>query len=688
MRMNDSMSNPTRRDFLVASGAVATAAAIGWGATAASKSSASAQEASAASDAADASADSQSQVVSGAPSSEDPEETIIEYPTKDLGGDTSYQPLLTEVPTLVMSAPDTTEYESDVLVVGGGLAALNAAWEARQSGLSVVLVDKGTPGYSGLSSWASCDSYYDPELDADRDLWEQYMLYSCDHFANLDWEDVWLDESKETFARLQEWGWITSYPNGNDAGYWVDGQWNHDDVKGYFRKYSDQDRRKVFMNVLNENEVTVVDHTMVTDIVQDDAGACVGAVGVHFKSGTPITFHAKSVILCTGTGATKSTGFPVGADTFDGLIMGYEHGLPVTGLEFEDFHGTSSWAAGNVMAWTSWQYVEPVWPTGGTVDESTLTKTKDNRTLNNINGFRNGYAPSDWSANILSDDGAACSVASKNGNEDDPRKGKFTSGLPRTDRPGGAPGMPAHLGAGIWCGLDDTTGTTAIPGLYVAGDGTNGCYVGGPCYGCQRGSTSNFVSIQGKRAADAAAEYVSSAGEISYPQDKFDEAVTQAMEPLNRETGFDPSYVRDILHSIIATGWVLISKSEESLNAALAQVTQLRNMTSGKLLAKNPHELRLCHEVEHQMEAMVIKLHASLERRESRGYHYRSDYPFKDDENFECYLTFTKGDDGEPVMEKVELKDRWKGDMSASYFDRYKLETPEELEKYGDQLPQ
>ena len=681
----------TRREFVIGAGILGAAGVLG---AAGCSSPAPAADPSPEPEQTPAAAEVEAEPVTA--SAEAASDTIINR-FDNTSDDLTYVPHPNEYPTVVMPAPDTTAYECDVLVVGGGLAGLNAAFAAAQKGKKVVLADKGTPGYSGLSAWPSCNSYYDPELDIDRESWDKYMIYNCDSFANLDWEDVWLDESKETFRRLLDWGWISSYvnpgqspkgtENGTDMGYWVDGYMFNDDAKGYFQNVvGDLDRRKVFMRVLQDNDVAVADHVMITDIVED-GGVCVGAVGVHYKSGTFVTFTAKSVVLCMGSGTVKSTGFPLGADTFDGLWIGYQHGLPITGLEFEDTHGTNAVGPGNTFMWSGWQYVEPVWPTGGTVDEATLaafdTPAQGGKWINNVKAVRSGYAIPDITS-LSGDTGAACSAAVAAGNTEDPRIGKWTSEQPRTDRPGGACGFPSHLCSGVWCGLDNTTGDTAIPGLYVAGDGTNGTYVGGPNYGCQRGSTSNVVSIMGYRAGNAAADYAGSASAVALPADKVSELEEAAFAPMNLEKGFDPSWARDKLHDIISTPWVLYTRDDETLNAALTNIKRLRDMVGGKLIAKNPHELRLAHEVDHQIEAMILKMHACLERKESRGNCYRADFPFKDDENMLCYLTFRKGDDGEPVMEKVPLKERWVGDLSASYEKRYPLlETPEEVAMYG-----
>ena len=61
-------------------------------------------------------------------------------------------------------------YDADVLVVGSGFAGVFAAVEASKLGQRVVLVDKGSVGWSGMSPWASDSRPFDPEL-YDRKEW-------------------------------------------------------------------------------------------------------------------------------------------------------------------------------------------------------------------------------------------------------------------------------------------------------------------------------------------------------------------------------------------------------------------------------------------------------------------------------------------------------------------------------------
>ena len=76
--------------------------------------------------------------------------------------------MIEELPIPETLAPERTMYACDVLVVGGGFAGLNAAMAAKDAGANVVLVDKGRPGYSGLSPWPSSHRWFDSDLGDDE----------------------------------------------------------------------------------------------------------------------------------------------------------------------------------------------------------------------------------------------------------------------------------------------------------------------------------------------------------------------------------------------------------------------------------------------------------------------------------------------------------------------------------------
>jgi len=77
-------------------------------------------------------------------------------------------------------------YDADVLVVGSGFAGVFAAVEAAQMGQRVVLVDKGTVGWSGMTPWASDSRPFDPEL-YNRKEWLDNLSTATEWLYNRPW---------------------------------------------------------------------------------------------------------------------------------------------------------------------------------------------------------------------------------------------------------------------------------------------------------------------------------------------------------------------------------------------------------------------------------------------------------------------------------------------------------------------
>lgn len=598
-------------------------------------------------------------------------------------GASSEQRVTTELPIPAMPAPDKTVYDADVLVIGGGFAGLNAAMAAKEAGATVVLVDKGQPGYSGLSPWPSSHRWFDPEMGDDPDAFMKAITIGGEYVVNQDWYQMWIDKSKETYQRLADWGLMDRYDRAADTEYWDDL-----DIQGYHDANVTVDRHARWLPVLENAGVEVAPYTMIVDVARD-GDAIAGAVGFHVPSGTVVTFNAKAVVMAMGGGCYKPTGYPVGGNTFDGEYIAYNLGLPISGKEYDDFHVTCSYASGDSFNNNQWDWLENIWLCGGDITadtaESYATTKEKIMVVGRVNDTVNGMAVSDGT-NI--EDQANADIGrrggSLSGNPDDIRIGKMLSPKPKADCYGAAVGMHAHFTSGVFCGLDDLEGATGIPGLWVAGDGMNGCAVTGSAYPVGVGFTSNFTSIQGDIAGKAAAAYAAStsaSGKV--PQDKIDEVTAEIEAPLACEKGFSPDWARDALHGIMSPFWVLVDKSEPALNAALTQVQQMRDKVIPKLQATNPHQQRLCIEMKHKVLSAEMKLRASLERQESRGAHYRSDYPYRDDDNFLCYITVRKGDDGSMVLEHVPVKSEWAGDTSQDYATRYAVRFPKEAQAKG-----
>lgn len=574
----------------------------------------------------------------------------------------SYQPELKATPP---RPPEQTEHHCDVLVVGGGFAGLMAAITAKTADNTVILVDKGLPGFSGLTPFASDVRWFDPDMGDDAAVMEEYHLRASQYMANMNWFRTWLDESKCVLETYRELGLCERTPSAKETGHS-----DRDDYAGYCKFLGGKDRHKRFVPALKERGITVVPHTMMCRVLTGN-GRAVGAVGFHVPSGTPVVVHAKATVLCMGGGVYKNAGWPTGGVSYDALAMAYRLGLPIIGQEFEDFHRSRPDAPSNAMRTQGYSHLQNLIFFGGEVTRSdicTATAARGGLNVDKLNAAVAGQER--W------DDQKPDFLPAMRIENPHPGEIRCTPLPPQPKRVSGtaygaAPGFCMHTTSGIYCGNEDTCGFTGIEGLYCAGDGCNGGPVGGSAYAGRMGFTSNFAGVQGKRAGQAALAYSSNVSLGRADEESVEQAKKELLLPLAREKGFDPGWALDCLQGIMAPMWTLVLKNEERLNAALTQVRFLREHVVPRLLAVDGHGLRLCTEVENKTLEAEMKLRLSLARKESRGGHYREDYPCRDDENFLCYLTIRQGEDGSMIIERVDYPDAWKGNKDETYAKRY-----------------
>lgn len=577
-----------------------------------------------------------------------------------------------ELPFDEAEAPKKREYECDVLVVGGGYAGLCAAITARKAGMRVVLVDKGRPGYSGQSPHVCCTRWFDPEMGDERETVEELYYHDAEYMANRNWFNIWINESKSVYELYAELGLTEQYPDANTTGFA-----ERDDYFGYRDLVGSRLRHKRFLPALLQNGVTVVDRTMIYDVVEQD-GRVIGAVGFDVASSTPVVFHAKATILCMGSGVYRAAGWPTGGTSFDAVAIGYRHGLPIIGQEFEDYHSSRGDAPSNAWLKEAFPYLQNMMLNGGEERRENLDK---------LTGASSAIARAivEGGTPYQSDAPSWHPYLWQNPHPGDVRNNRVDTDEPKNP-PGGvygvAPGMPVHSTAGIFCGCDDTYGDTGIPGLYCAGDGCNGGPVGGCTYAGRTGFTSNFFGLQGKRSGEAASAYIKDTGvELRRidPQTVADlEAAYKA--PMGLEKGYDVGWALDCLQGIMTPFWTLLAKSEDRLQAALVNVCFMRDHVLPKVMAMDAHGLRSCAELKNRILQAEMKLRLSLERKESRGNHYRTDFPYRDDKNFLCYLVAQQDESGQMAVRRVDYPDDWKGNRSLPYEVRYTSRFPEELE--------
>ena len=113
------------------------------------------------------------------------------------------------------------------------------------------------------------------------------------------------------------------------------------------------------------------------------------------------------------------------------------------------------------------------------------------------------------------------------------------------------------------------------------------------------------------------------------------------------------------------------------MKAALTIVEFLRDHMTPMLFARDPHELRLALETKNMILNAEMRLRASLFRTESRGCHYREDFPSRNDPDWLAWVLL-KEENGRMVASKKPIPKEWWPDHSKPYDERYAFRFPGE----------
>jgi len=536
------------------------------------------------------------------------------------------------------------ENEADVLVIGGGMAGLFAAVKAHDAGAKVLMVSKGRLGTSGQTPFAKGIFAYDPKTEkVSLDEFVATVSRSALGTNNPVYTRQMAEHSLARVNELREWGFF--------------------DAPLCFN---------AFNTPIAARKIPVTERVMITHLIKEQ-GRIAGAAGFSLDEGKVHVFKAKSVILCTGAGGFKPSGFPICDLTHDGTIMAYNIGAKVTGKEWNDGH--SGQAENPADCFTGWHGMFERTPGTTGVEVHHDLGMEGNYTAyvsgNPVKGGPPGMG------NSVEGGPSTPAEFQRTGNQGGPPGGGGSPGGGRPPRDGGPPGSGGAPGGGGPPGGGASMGGSSagmaihkseglvpindkcasnIPGLYAAGDAL-GSYMAGAIY-TQIGSSLAGSAVQGAIAAEAAAEYCLATTMPTIPKSKLITVRDEILAPLKREAGYGPGWVTQTLQGIMIPNFVLYIKKESILKAALAYIEELRYHHMPMLRAADMHELRLAHETANMIVSAEMKLKASLMRTESRCSHYRLDYPERDDTNWRAWINIHKGADGTMQLEKQPF-DRW-----------------------------
>jgi succinate dehydrogenase/fumarate reductase flavoprotein subunit len=221
--------------------------------------------------------------------------------------------------------PAPLHIETDVLIVGGGMAACWAGISAARTGAKVVLVDKGYVGTSGVTATAGPGHWWvSPEGNARSEAIKKRMAIGYG-LGDPDWMERIIDTTWRILPTL------SSYYRFNIKD---DGQTAYNAVRG-------PEYLRALRHAALDAGVTILDQSPVLELLLHDDGSVAGVNGVRRQEHRPYTARAGAVILATGGAGFLGGLLGSSTNTGDGHLMAIEAGAELSGMEFSNEYSIS-----------------------------------------------------------------------------------------------------------------------------------------------------------------------------------------------------------------------------------------------------------------------------------------------------------------------------------------------------------
>jgi len=517
----------------------------------------------------------------------------------------------------------------DVLVIGSGGAGLRAAIAAAQEGCDVLILSKARIGratntYLSKSVIAS-SGWGDPSDNAA--LHSQDTLEGGRQINNPEMVARFTEMIRTETANLQKWGVEYALdPNGGPRVLKVPGHSLARHVSG--RHMWGKDLVMPLKNKAAQSGVRFGENTFVSSLLLADGRAC-GATGIR-DDGTFLVVKAEAVVITTGGyGHIYQNTNNAPGITGDGLALALKAGVSLQDMEFVQFYPTACGKRGSRLL----------------LYEQILTQ--DGAKLKNSGGEDilavNGY----WAASITRDELAQVIMKEI---LDDPRHKSTVdmdlSGLSEEAARSVSMLLPTSWSKGErvfavaptthFCMggiVTDADGRTSCPGLFAAGEAVAGAHGANRLGGNALAEVFAMGGVVGKTASGS----IGSSGGISLMEEA--EKEKQRLEDVTAQTGSRPG---DRIKELKKTMWYNagILRNQKSLKTALEAVCGWKDVRPS---VTTPADLIRFLEFGNMRLVSEMVCRAALERTESRGAHFRSDYPKEDDETWRKNIRIRQG---------------------------------------------
>jgi succinate dehydrogenase / fumarate reductase flavoprotein subunit len=203
--------------------------------------------------------------------------------------------------------------------------------------------------------------------------------------------------------------------------------------------------------------------------------------------------------------------------------------------------------------------------------------------------------------------------------------------------------------------VDGDTQMSSVPGLFAAGE------CGGGLHGANRlgGNSLSDLIVFGKLAGEHAAKFAKDNKAPKADQAQIDAGTRKALEPFERMGGEGPFQVQEDLQETMQS-YVGIVRQEGELKKALTELERLKARAAKTTVKGNREYNGGWHtslDLANLMTVSEAIAKAALERKESRGGHFREDFPNKEESFAKFNFVIKKGSKGEMEISRQPLKE-------------------------------
>ncbi len=548
----------------------------------------------------------------------------------------------------------------DIIVIGGGLAGLRAAIEAKIGGRDVAVLSKVHPLRShSVAAQGGINAALGNAPAPVKDTWENHAfdtVKGSDYLADQDAAEVMCREATDRVIEMEHWGTLFSRDESGRISQRPFGG------AGFPRTCYAADRTgHNLLHTLYEQAVGLripfYEEWHALSLVVDD-GTCIGILGFNLFEGKIFPIHAKAVVLATGGYGRiylRSTNAVI--NTGSGCYLAYKAGVPLEDMEFVQFHPTSLYGTniliteaargegGYLFNANGERFMARYVPKLMELGPRDIVARGIQTEINEGRGFDGEYVHLDLrhlgKEKILDRLPGIRQIAMDFAGVD-PILGPIPV----------QPGQHYSMG-GIPTDLD---GETLLPGLFAAGEcACVSVHGANRLGGNSLLDTLVFGARAGKKALQRTEAKKQGADEKAFHRQM--KAFQSDLDELLGRKAEEPCFrVRDEMNRVM-TSQAGIFRKEQDLLSARERVRELKERLKRvglkqKSLAFN-HELIRYLELEGMVHLAEVIVEGGLARKESRGSHFRTDYPERDDRN---WLRHTLAY-GKPEGPRLEYKD-------------------------------